>query len=220
MYWVVLVLAWVGKVHGECHFIQCATLATGVCAENNGQAMVSVNRAGCQNSGYCSYQMFDDWLNNQVQRDTQLMCSQTSSLLTVRAGDTSCPTRQVQKDLLAGTSTLIQCETPSVINPECQLQDGTYTECVCALNGKSYCVPHISSTVFDDYWAECFKSGKNYGYISDDDHYWYWYYRIHYYLPYLTAYSCARSFFEEFTKIDDLMYTHAVSIVLGLTMAF
>jgi len=222
MYWLLLLLPLLPHVHSECHYILCATLSTGVCAENDGQAVVSVNRAGCQGTGYCSYEMVQSWLDNVLQRDRQLLCSPVSSLGTVRTGDSNCPVREVQKDLLSGTSSLTQCTTPGADNSECKLEDGTYAECACGLDRKSYCVPDVSSTMFDDYWAECFKTGENYGRITDNDHFWYWHYRISYYLPFLTAYSCARTFFEEFTKIDELMYSgqERLLITLGLMLAF
>jgi hypothetical protein len=222
MYWLFLLLPLLSQVHGECHYILCATLSTGVCAENDGQALVSVNRAGCQGTGYCSYEMVEAWLDNVLQRPKQLMCTPTSTLPTARAGDTNCPVREVKKDIVSGTSSLIQCTVPGADNSECQLEDGTYAECACGLDRKSYCVPDVSSTVYDDYWAECFKTGENYGRITNDDYYWYWYYRINYFLPFLTAYSCARTFFEEFVKIDDLMYSGQATllITLGLIQAF
>ena len=218
MYWLLsLVLAGVARVRGDCNYIMCVELNAGVCAENSGQADISINSSGCSGGGYCSYQMVESWMNT-VPRSQQLTCSPTSTLTTMRVGNKDCPLREVSKDFVSG-STLVQCSSPGTDNPECLLQDNTFTACVCGLDRKSYCVPNVSAHIFDDYWAECFKSGQNYGHISDDDHYWYWHYKLNYFLPYLTAYSCARKLFEEFTKIDDLTYSaDAATLAAGVML--
>lgn len=209
MYWFLsLLFAGLRPAQSDCFYVNCLELNKGVCAENKSQADVSINSSGC-GDGFCSYEMVSSWLDT-MPRSQQLLCTATSTLQSARVGDTNCPTRQTKKDFASG-DTLVQCTKPTQKDEACILQDGSYAPCVCGFDRKSYCVPDISSSVFDDYWAECFKSGVNYGRISDDDHYWFWYYKINYFLPYLTSYSCARKLFEEFTKIDDLMYTSSAA---------
>eukprot|EP00359_Climacostomum_virens_P005901 CAMPEP_0204904258 /NCGR_PEP_ID=MMETSP1397-20131031/4766_1 /ASSEMBLY_ACC=CAM_ASM_000891 /TAXON_ID=49980 /ORGANISM="Climacostomum Climacostomum virens, Strain Stock W-24" /LENGTH=175 /DNA_ID=CAMNT_0052073031 /DNA_START=272 /DNA_END=799 /DNA_ORIENTATION=- len=63
----------------------------------------------------------------------------------------SCGSRNSNTDFVEYESYPISCKEDS----ECKLKDGTYAKCSCALDGNSYCTPHLSSDFYDGYWGAC-----------------------------------------------------------------
>jgi hypothetical protein len=183
-----------------CPTYTCADLDSGVCSTYTSQNEYSINKNPCPSSSYCGYEDFVSWQSTNLVGEV-LSCSSTDSGAV--AADTGsvylCGTRIDSRDLVDGSYPKV-CDS----YVDCKLNDGSYSECECGMDGKAYCVPDINSETFDDYWKECWAD--NYGRLDNYKHWAYWELKSTYYVPYTSAYSCAHNLFSEFIQIDDYDY--------------
>ena len=128
-----------------------------------------------------------------------------------------CPPRQSNSDLIdyKPGEILRSCGN----SQDCKLRNGLEAECVCGLDGASYCLPDNSSSVFEEFWGECERWGNASRYK-----YWRkWVYHSSYYVMSETTknMSCVRQTImeiEEILKDLDLAVRVISSILLLLTI--
>ena len=95
---------------------------------------------------------------------------------------------------------------------DCLLQDGTFNPCACGLNGKAYCIPDLSSKLFNQYWKKCNETSNTV--YRNDYYYWTWY--LEYYSLIVSAPSCAWSVGIElltFRYLDAFLYQGAAQAI-------
>ena len=102
---------------------------------------------------------------------------------------------------------------------DCELQDGSYTECVCVYrsDGMGVCRADPSDPVtFAGYWEEC---NANYGYIKDQKAYMYWTWYRENWVWTQSNVDCVGMFWE-LDKLQYLQgeYESAVTAVLGVLL--
>lgn len=121
---------------------KCVELDAGVCTEVREGALY-VNSNGCPWGWGCS-------VVEAVEGETSLNCTETRPSLPLYTSH--CGTRLLNKDFLAGHY-IVECET----SRDCTMQDGEMATCKCSLRaeGRGICVAHLSSSVYDAYWADC-----------------------------------------------------------------
>lgn len=113
------------------------------CATKMG-AVISFNSLGCFTGYECSLESMLANLNT----DSVYMCQSVSEPTSLQSA--ACDGRLPDKDLVSGGYTK-ECTTAA----DCLLQDGSSAECACGINGKAYCRPDFSSSLFEDYWQSC-----------------------------------------------------------------
>lgn len=69
---------------------------------------------------------------------------------TISSKYVKCPSRDFKKELKSGFH-----PKPCKSNNDCELKDGTKSECQCSMNGDSFCKPNMSSDLFEKYWSLC-----------------------------------------------------------------
>ena len=202
-----------GAQAATCNTYYCGALESGMCARVL-DGVVTINNSTCPDGTYCSLVDTTSWVTQTLVGYTISSMSynyvykcQTGAydLKPTNPDYLSCPARPLRKDLSNGSFPQ-QCTTLGWNSPECQLLDLTFSECACGLDGKSYCVPSIGASIYDNYWEECTTTAFR-GSIASLSHWVFWTLKMQYYLQYMTGYSCAHKVFAEFQKIDDLQYT-------------
>lgn len=129
----------------------------------------------------------------------------------------TCPRRQPNSDLIdyKPNEALRSCGN----SQDCRLQNGAEAECVCGLDGYSYCLPDNSSSVFEEFWGEC----EHWGNLSRYKYWKKWVYFSSYYVMWATTanMSCVKqTIMEIFEIVRDLDLAAKVipSILLILTI--
>lgn len=192
-------------------------LNANVCAKYVDSMNIHINYDTCTTGG-CSFSEVLAW-SNTAERDDTYLCNTDDVWTQEESTDSTllnCYATQVSKDLAEGTYPK-QCENVGDEDENCKLEDDTYGECECGLDGRAYCVPDKSSEIYEDYIDECKDNDWK---LESWDHYWFWYLKRTHYIDYITAYTCSRAIFEEFKAIDDLDYTdnHGVFLALGFAL--
>ena len=83
-------------------------------------------------------------------------CQSSTSMDLSEPSDPSyivCPSRDINRDLQTGSYPK-QCQD----DDDCRLQDGENQTCTCGIDGEKYCEADRASTVYDEYWRECFDN--------------------------------------------------------------
>jgi len=129
----------------------------------------------------------------------------------------ACPSRILNSDLIGFSSTqnLLRCGS----SQDCILENGSETDCVCGLDGNSYCLPHSSSAVFDAFWEECDRWGN----FSRYKYWKRWVYFSSYYVMWATSanLTCVKQTIMEIEAIleeIDSAELLIVSFLLGLSL--
>lgn len=219
---VFCMLAWKALGSAGCPVYNCGQIETGNCV-NIRDGVVTLSDSACPSGQSCSYTLANAWITSTLATQASTTtynalypCStDTYSFHSTDPNDLSCPARPLLKDLQSGSNPKV-CSELGSSSPECQLQDSTFAACICGLDGNAYCEPSLGSSVYSDYWEECTTSGYK-GTLESEAHWQYWTLRYNYYIPYMTAYSCAHRVFSEFILLDNLVYT-ASSLSLVLTL--
>jgi hypothetical protein len=209
-----------------CPLYYCDNIETGNCVNiRNGN--VTLSSVPCPSGQYCTYTAASAWIETTLAAQTSVSVynalyscvTGTFTLKPTSQNEMSCPSKPLLKNLKSGTDPKV-CTELGNSSPECELEDQTFAYCACGLDGKAYCNPNIGSSVYSNYWEECTKSSYK-GTIESEDHWAYWTLRFSYYIPYMTAYSCAHRLFAEFLMLDELVYTSSAEVlaVLGLVVA-
>lgn len=154
----------------ECPRFYCIPLESGTCARitNTEDKLVQLNNLGCGVFTGCDiWEIFDALDSNQ---NSTFPCTFYPPELFER-GDTllSCPQRKSQRNLKFGPH-------PRVCNSEqdCELEDGTFGECLCGLSRYKICQPDISDALYSNFWKIC---GESDNMITEEiDYIWGYYY--------------------------------------------
>ena len=125
------------------------------------------------------------------------------NVFTVRNGKAYC--KFEKKKNFKSDNELQECES----SDDCELEDGSKTQCTCGLDGKAYCQPHMFSSMFERFAESC----SDYGYV-DKDTYYAWKLIYENYIPINTAPGCAENVFRQLkeaiesakeTNVDEFM---------------
>ena len=129
----------------------------------------------------------------------------------------ACPSRILNSDLIgfSPSHNLLRCGS----SQDCILENGSETDCVCGLDGNSYCLPHSSSAVFDEFWKECDRWGN----FSRYKYWKKWVYYSSYYVMWATSFNltCVMQTMMEIEAIlkgIDSAELLIVSFLLGLSL--
>lgn len=127
----------------------------------------------------------------------------------------ACPARVPTSDLINSGPDLILCGS----SQDCKLENGSEADCVCGLDGLSYCLPHSSSSLFNEYWEECDRWGN----FSRYKYWKKWVYFSSYYVMWATSanLACVKQTIMEIGVIleeIDLAALLVASFLLGLSL--
>lgn len=131
-----------------CGSVTCAPLTGPICAtrQPNGYQL---NSLSCPTGLQCSVSEVLAWWASGQGGDS-LACSTGSAPANVTS--TVCPQRQTSRSFKGGKSVLFCTK-----DTDCELEDGTFTVCLCALrtDGQGVCQPDPSSALYWEYWDDC-----------------------------------------------------------------
>lgn len=181
-----------------CPFYSCSSeLPDDICGTRLDYQTFLLNSNGCSGSHECSVLTLSAWTWSQ-ESITQA-CAPVHDYFQPIVNWTGqrCPAMEENKGFKNYAQNLT-CYS----DEDCELQDGTFTECVCAYrsDGLGVCLPDPSDPVtFAGYWDEC---KANYGHIKDQKAYMYWtWYRENWVWTQSTV-DCVGMFWE----LDKLQY--------------
>lgn len=92
------------------------------------------------------YEFFSPSLSDQL--DLNSTSTTDSPVITSKYID--CPDRNQTHELKKGSH-----PKPCESEDDCELIDGSKSECQCSMNGKSFCKPKMSSSIFEVFWEIC-----------------------------------------------------------------
>lgn len=190
----------------------------GACVQFSTSEIYLVNTSPCPDTApYCNLVTVKDWVQTAFVNNTYACeVTNTTDYWTEPGTDDYlvCQKKSYDKDLASGSHPK-ECSTAGWADTDCSLVDGTISECRCGLNGKSYCLPDISSSAFDDYWTQCCDVGC--GHLDSFEHYLFWYLKQTYFVDYISGYSCSK-IFSQLKDIDTLDYigSGAAELAIGL----
>ena len=170
-----------------------------------------LNENGCSGSHECSVHTFSAWTWSS--ESIAFSCAAVLDPFPKAGNWTAfmCPPVQENKGFKNYAQNLT-CYS----DEDCELQDGSYAECVCVYrnDGLGVCKPDPSDTVtFAGYWSEC---KANHGYIKDQKAYMYWTWYVQNWVWTQSNVECV-SMFWEMDKLQYLQgeYESAVGVTLG-----
>jgi hypothetical protein len=187
-----------------CFDYSCEALEANVCVQKYDSATIYINNDGC--SCFVGIAMLT-LLRTDDDGATIECYSSSSQSYDFSAGSDydsyDCGVRDSQAELVDGSY-------PKICNDhiDCVLENGGYNSCYCSLDGNAYCVPDISSSIYDDYWAGCDT--------SDGDKILY---GINYYTTYplqVNSPSCAEEVLYELIYLTELGDRLNSAVVHGL----
>lgn len=160
MIWLLFVIVHVtqGQV---CPLVICKKLDEGICSEmfTRPGLPVSLNSVPCKH-GDCSILSIVDWYWETLDYNTTKLkrenfyCEDIEIEYKYRSNyDVDCPNRETGKEI-SNKTWPINCANST----DCLMDDGSYADCVCGIDRKSYCMPSYSTTIFDDFWKQCTKN--------------------------------------------------------------
>ena len=225
----IVALLGVTGAFGQCPKFVCNTIpndddGNAICARKYTTNEYYLRDTACPSGTYCTYEGLKDWMVDVGATGDYTCKSESQSQKQEYTEPTDpnyilCPTRLFNKTLESGSHPK-KCPNPGSNNEECKLQDGTYADCECGLDGESYCVPDASSNYYSDYWSEC--SDDSYWKLKSYDHYLFWHLKQKYWPQYISSVSCGRTAIYEFKTIDEKDYIQngAAELVLPLIGLF
>jgi hypothetical protein len=133
-------------VSDNCLLYSCTSLGSTVCAQKYDTDTIYITSDGCD----CTVTISLLDLLAYYDNGATIECSTSDDSNPTYNSNFSCGTRDSNVELVSGIY-------PKMCNDstDCLLENGFYNACYCAYDGKSYCVPDMSSSVYDDYWTGC-----------------------------------------------------------------
>lgn len=182
----------------ECWQYSCANLDdSDLCAKNEGN-LFYIRNSHCGDGKICNLaDVIDSFASGQpsyacqLETDIPAIDSDFQVDEDYNFKDSSACERLQNKDLQSGSYPK-QCITED----DCILQDTTTTSCKCGFN-ISVCVPHYSSSFFDEWYTACEESEPD-----RDMYYQIWMVRKYY--PWLVTYANSEEFACAYEVMDDL----------------
>lgn len=192
--WVFFLLV---AVESACPTYICASLGNNICTTWTTNE-IKINSSGCADiTTSCSLAAAQLKYKKTPESGTYECTSSTSSSSS-QEGFMNCGDRQSNKSLESGSHPK-KCTNIGEEDESCLLEDGTYSECACGMDGKSYCKPSPSDTPFDDYWSECDKHDNVVNALFFN-----YYDMMHsYYIEYETTPDCGNDVFTELVMLDE-----------------
>lgn len=144
-----------------CPRFSCRHLPTNICANKKSESEVELSSSGCQPGYFCpAERLYQDWWwYGFLSLNSTFPCLDLKRYNHIEVTDGEvytkwpCDIRVEGKDLEVGS------HPKSCVNEEdCRLQDGSLSACECSIKTtetSGVCRPHLSSSVFDDYWSYC-----------------------------------------------------------------
>lgn len=202
---LLLISALIGSAFGiKCFDYRCQSLGE-ICVEKTDQKTIAVNNEDCGcgiEYGYPkqleTYPIGEHFVCADFSEEYMNYTGQSSSeeYYDEYRKKFECDTREDNRNL-ASTSDRSDYPVMCDSNADCLLDNGNYTECWCALDGNAYCLAHLDSYLYDDFWDECKDDFDVYEVV-----YWIWYRQ--YYPLQVNSPSCADNMFWELRYLRDL----------------
>mmetsp|Transcript_20566 Transcript_20566/g.38409 ORF Transcript_20566/g.38409 Transcript_20566/m.38409 type:complete len:234 (-) Transcript_20566:337-1038(-) len=188
-----LLLLWITRAE-ICPKYQCTEMSNELCAEFVSEGLVYLNSNACPSNSTCLVTSLVNLKSSAVGSVSK--CTNLQTPFVEPNFKTSCLKYQKNKDLVEGSHPKL-----CITNADCQLKDKTFSQCICSLNGKAYCQPDFSSSVFNFYWKEC---ADNDNMIEGDDFFRYTELLKAFYIYTINPVSCSPEHFAELEEIDNL----------------
>ena len=178
----------------HCPLFGCAQLEENVCAHRANATNFVINEFGCSEKHICSAGYMMIWVRQTNSESLSHMClpdPRVNGLPRPPANEPfACEERKSGKGFLAGGKVVV-CQSDG----DCQLQDGSFTQCQCAFRNDQLgiCKPDLSNgDVFSGYWDDCGATNR----ISDFDRALYWWMMREMYVYLQTDLPCINNFME------------------------
>lgn len=203
----------------SCFSYTCTELDYMICATKVSDYDILVNFLGCD--GFCSAEGVISWAPfAELREEYSCLSREEGSLYEYQNYyDQSskskfdqimlrCPERDQQKDLAEG-------HHPKLCYSEldCELEDGTYSQCACGLSSQAFCVPDLSSKEYDSYWAEC-KDGR----YSNPEAYEHWMNLVDHYTLTVEPPICTWQLFDELEFLQNYMESSGMLVLFPIAM--
>jgi hypothetical protein len=138
----------------DCPVFKCADIESDMCAFKVNATFIEISQSECDST--CNFTMLAQW-NNYAWHGDSMRCLEDDSSSLSRADirdtlleEANCPPRMPMQSLVNSAFPL-ECFNST----DCLLEDGSFGPCVCGLDGKSYCMPSLFSSMYDYFWEYC-----------------------------------------------------------------
>lgn len=216
MLWLLLVTA----TALDCARFLCRELDTDICARMNTRpgSIAFLNQSPCK-VGFCSGKNIEAWYLENEERNSTKYTNKLYYCEDIELDDyitdeleVPCPNRSDGKDVLGR-------EWPSNCfnSTDCLMVDGTEGICECGLDGKGYCMPDFSSSLFDSFWNQCSDNGNT----VDIKTWIVWNWTVTYYSLIMSSPSCGDDILIELDVeyiIDSIQATATYLAVLATAL--
>lgn len=186
----------VGLAQGTCPSYQCGTLGENVCMTwSNGK--IVLNSSGCSSKFVCSLsQALTSYALSPL--SGSFMCHSPTDG-TSNSGYNYCGDDISYKKSLKKGSFPKECFKAGFSDYNCLVDDGSYLECRCGMQGKLFCNPSPSSDEFQNFWDECEKND----YVVKAEFFKYYQTYYEFFVEYESALECSVGLFSEFGIISN-----------------
>lgn len=147
-----------------CYNYKCGSLADDVCGSLS-DGVITINEDGCSDSDlYCSVLGANSYFVEEDVESGTYPCEeddgtvdslmdrleQFDSIDSSLWAEMDVCQYDSDKDFVSGSEHKT-CES----DDDCELNDGSYADCDCGLDGKAYCQPELGSTYFSEWYQLC-----------------------------------------------------------------
>ena len=181
----------VGLTQSTCPSYQCESLKENVCMSWS-KGRISLNSNGCPLKYVCSLSLALTSYALSPESGTY-MC-QSASEGTLTTGYNYCGDDIPYKKSLLKGSFPKECFKAGYSDYNCLVDDGSYLECRCGMQGKLFCNPGPSSDQFQNFWDECEKND----YVVKAKFFQYYQTYYEFFVEYESALECSIGLFSEF----------------------
>lgn len=188
----------------NCYDYSCESLDGDICALKHSATSIYITDGSCD----CEISAYTLGLLASQDTGASIECSSNEDYSVSHAiadgasyDNYQCGTREDNVELASG-------DYPKVCADynDCLLSNSDYNLCDCAYDGKSYCVPDISSSEYDDLWDGCASFNGN------EILYWVYYNSI--YPVQVNPPSCAVNVVYELITLNALEYESAAAALV------
>lgn len=211
--WLLLMVTSAYALLEDCPAASCAGLGYDVCASFDGQQLY-FNSGNCTEGMHCSLYATMQWVQLRTSAGDEkgtLYCQETGFVpkeALYDASEVTCGVRDMGQRLKEGAYPKT-CASET----DCALSNGDFGNCVCGLDGKSYCEAYWGAPVMDSFWTECNNSTN----LIAAPRYEYWREYLHAYVFSTTKPPCAGGLFDEFQYLaSDVSLADCLLVSLSL----
>ena len=185
-----------------CPAVKCKDMDRSICGRYISER-VEINEDGCERDTHCWASELEAWYQGNIVEGDEFLCVTDTEQYdttkeaykdTLSGPDVDCGKRDKDQDPKDGDNPRL-CSDSS----DCELKNGSFSDCECGLDGNKWCRAEWGSDYFDDYWDRCDDEDDK----LDYDEWKLWEQQRALYSQLMSIPECGKHI-EEFDRLYDL----------------